>query len=68
MKTLLRHRELGIIAGRPRRSCRPHQNMNAGMSAIAIVRVAIVDGSRIVEVLPVRVLHWESIRFAAIVS
>lgn len=56
VKTLFRHREFGMRAGRPRRSCLPTQTMKAGINAKPVERSAMMRGSWISAVLPVSVL------------
>ena len=57
VKTLFRHSELGIMAGRPSFSCRPTQKVNAGIRATAIDRHAMLVGDLMPETLPVRTLE-----------
>ena len=57
VKTLLRHSELGMIAGRPSFSCRCTHVAKAGTSRTPSVRVAIVAGSLMLATVPVRALR-----------
>src|ERR1700761_8025577 len=50
-------RELGIIAGRPSLSWRPHQKMNTGMSTIDMMRIASVSAFLVLDASAARTLQ-----------
>lgn len=56
VKTLLRQRELGMIAGRPSLSCRPHQKTNVGIRTKEVTKSAIVPASLMFETSAVKIL------------
>lgn len=56
VNTLLRHSELGMMAGLFSFSCRSTQMTKAGMSAAAVERHAMFGGDLMLETLPVKTL------------